>query len=537
MAISGTQHLQHFLARVAGSPDSEVNISPLKAENLNIKNVYIGRDNKVHVSNNGFYRWIAEKGGRATGAEAFKQAMEQAMKPTLGKAGMLHAGGRILDNLMGRIAEHQEKHSSWEIRNRAQEAGVGQAAGKEPTKALGQLLNEATAEEKFKDLLKDAHNAGVQDAESFVKSCAGDPNPLDKLKARLGIYEGQRANAGNAAKRPGYEYKENKMQAETMRSLDPKLEMARLDGSISVITSQIIIKEHPTLSKIEQQIQNFEVRMNDALKDVSVRNMILNNETQDAVEVMGIEIFEDMQKWGKETIATMKDAGLPEREIEKFTKMLEGKVAFAANGMQSLKGGSWAMADTAMQLVGRGHEEKADALIEEKADALIGQMADFAPKVSPAATFAYKDIAMKGLLGKLASCQLTEKELGKFIDDKMSKYADIVARAKDPAYDDGKALTAELFPVMDEDLTSGMATSQQFEYYAASLFGDKVSVFQKFDQLPTADKATQSDIEAMKKVSKDRAAAGEYQLNAADSLKTLLKNMGKPPPPDKMSED
>lgn len=249
MAISGTQHLQHFLAKMTGTADPNVRMGALKAENLDLKNVYIGRDNKVHVSNNGFYRWIAEKGGRAAGAEAFKQAMGAALKPALGKAGMEHAGGRVLDNLLGRIGSHQSQHSSWEVRNRFHEVvGLGEGPGEKPTKGLKDLLNEALAEETPKQQREDAHNsavaAGKQDAESFIKSCAGDPNPLDKLKARLNIYENQRANAKNAGEDPWYEYKENKTQAEKMRSLDPKLEMARLDASISVMKAHVTRAEN-----------------------------------------------------------------------------------------------------------------------------------------------------------------------------------------------------------------------------------------------------------------------------------------------------
>jgi hypothetical protein len=99
----------------------------LKLSNLNLRNVYIGRDNKVHVSNSGFQRWFAQKiGGRAAGAEALKQ-------------GLVNAG--IAPDVAGRAV----KHIRWQVPE----------AGNNKLTTLGEVLQTAKQEgasQKFAQL-------------------------------------------------------------------------------------------------------------------------------------------------------------------------------------------------------------------------------------------------------------------------------------------------------------------------------------------------------------------------------------------------
>jgi len=242
-----TRQLQSFLGEV-----SEGKLpTAVKAENLNIRNLYIGRDNRAHVSNSGFMRWIASKTGRATGREAFRQAMGAQIRPLLEKSNMGHAGDRIVDNLLTRIDNHREKHFRWSTLAQASLLVGMREAEPEPSTALGKLYSDVLKEEIPKQQHEDAANAGKQEAENFVKNCTGGPYSLDTLKAQLDRYESQRENAKRAAGNPNYEPSQNEYQKNPMRALDPKLEMIRLDASIAIVEKEIQQLE-PIKAKIDQ---------------------------------------------------------------------------------------------------------------------------------------------------------------------------------------------------------------------------------------------------------------------------------------------
>lgn len=77
MDLSGTKRLQASFTQRPGKADLEGN-GGLKVDDLKIKNLSIGKDNKIHVSITGFSRWQAARSGKPTGEQALRTALAQA---------------------------------------------------------------------------------------------------------------------------------------------------------------------------------------------------------------------------------------------------------------------------------------------------------------------------------------------------------------------------------------------------------------------------------------------------------------------------
>jgi hypothetical protein len=121
----------------------------LKLENSNIKNLYMGKDGQVHVSNSGFMRWVANLGGRKTGMDALRQGMEgKGIKPA------------VVDKAMQKITDFQARHAQWTNDNPLKDViqrGIHEhlvAQGKreaEPSLSLGQAVLAAHTEYKMNE--------------------------------------------------------------------------------------------------------------------------------------------------------------------------------------------------------------------------------------------------------------------------------------------------------------------------------------------------------------------------------------------------
>jgi hypothetical protein len=80
-----TNQLQTTLTQASQIQKNNENTKPkndINLNNLDVKNIYIGRDNKVHVSNSGFaaQSWLGKiiYGVKATGAQALETALKEA---------------------------------------------------------------------------------------------------------------------------------------------------------------------------------------------------------------------------------------------------------------------------------------------------------------------------------------------------------------------------------------------------------------------------------------------------------------------------
>lgn len=76
MDLSGTKRLQAAFTQLPGNATLEGDRG-LKVDDLKIKNLYIGKDNKIHVSITGFSRWQAARQGKATGEQALLIGLAQ----------------------------------------------------------------------------------------------------------------------------------------------------------------------------------------------------------------------------------------------------------------------------------------------------------------------------------------------------------------------------------------------------------------------------------------------------------------------------
>jgi len=76
MDLSGTKRLQAAFTQLPGNALLEGDRG-LKVDDLKIKNLYIGKDNKIHVSITGFSRWQAARQGKATGEQALLIGLAQ----------------------------------------------------------------------------------------------------------------------------------------------------------------------------------------------------------------------------------------------------------------------------------------------------------------------------------------------------------------------------------------------------------------------------------------------------------------------------
>ena len=110
----------------------------LNLAHLNLRNVYIGRDHQVHVSNGGFQRWFAQRiGGRAVGAEALKQGLAKAGLPP-----------RIADQALQHIEAHENQRAETVARffaaveARNTEALIEERPELNPRLSLGDVLTQ-----------------------------------------------------------------------------------------------------------------------------------------------------------------------------------------------------------------------------------------------------------------------------------------------------------------------------------------------------------------------------------------------------------
>lgn len=79
MDLSGTKRLQAAFTQLPGNALLEVLAGDrgLQVNDLKIKNLYIGKDNKIHVSITGFSRWQAARQGKPTGERALQFELAQ----------------------------------------------------------------------------------------------------------------------------------------------------------------------------------------------------------------------------------------------------------------------------------------------------------------------------------------------------------------------------------------------------------------------------------------------------------------------------
>lgn len=212
-----------------------------KVENLNLKRVYLGSDEKLHVSNHGWSSGWARWRGRATGEAALRAGLQQAKIP---------AG--VIDRALKGVTTFQQKHAAWEATRHTEiklatvgvEANV--TAGPEPSRDLEGIIGDARFQElqnaKAKvELLSmlAPKEAGKQAGEAIVRSCSQSDDPLGQLGARLERLHDQLKIAAGAASNPDYTFKANPHQAEPMRKLHPRQEIERLQATIDVVKREL----------------------------------------------------------------------------------------------------------------------------------------------------------------------------------------------------------------------------------------------------------------------------------------------------------
>ena len=238
-----TQQLHKALQTAAANLQTGWNdrTGEAKVEHLSLKNVYIGSDQKLHVSNHGATRMWAQLRGRPTGEAALRAGMQQAGIP----AGVIHRA-------MQGITAFQQKHAGWEATRDTEihlatlgvEANV--TAGPEPSRDLESIVRQADTEEVQTAKAKAAllsilspTEAGKREGEAIVRSCSQSDDPLGQLDSRLKRLQDQQETATKAAAMPAYTFKANPHQAEAMRTLNPLQEIERLQATIGVVNQEL----------------------------------------------------------------------------------------------------------------------------------------------------------------------------------------------------------------------------------------------------------------------------------------------------------
>ena len=215
-----------------------------KVENLKLKNVYIGSDQKLHVSNHGASRMWAQLRGRPTGEAALRTGMQQAGIP----AGVIHRA-------MQGLTAFQQKHAGWEATRLAEiQLAMGGreanfTAGPEPSRDLEGIVGQAhfrelqtgkaSADLKGSMMTQWPKKAGKQDGEAIVRSCSQSDDPLGQLDSRLKRLQDQLATATKAADNPDYTFKANPDHAQPTRRLNPLEEIERLQATIDVVNQEL----------------------------------------------------------------------------------------------------------------------------------------------------------------------------------------------------------------------------------------------------------------------------------------------------------
>ena len=158
-----------------------------KVENLNLKRVYLGSDEKLHVSNHGWSSGWARWRGRATGEAALRAGLQQAKIP---------AG--VIDRALKGVTTFQQKHADWQAARHTEiqlatvgvEANV--TAGPEPSRDLEGIIGEARFQElqnakaKVELLSRLApKEAGRQAGQAIVPSCSPSHDPPGKPGTRM----------------------------------------------------------------------------------------------------------------------------------------------------------------------------------------------------------------------------------------------------------------------------------------------------------------------------------------------------------------
>lgn len=387
------------------------------SQNLNLRNVYVGRDGQAHVSKSGFTRWIAELSGRRTGGAAFV-------------TGMMNAGIReaVATRAMQKISDSAPLETL---------VGVSHQAAKEEA-----ILRAFEGLDRRDNEFKASLNQEGVGSEMIL----GDSEECDEF-------------------RRGFEDQNYHLEQFTKQTLD-ELKNKGCD------TSEIL--------KFQKEAQTLRDKM---LPLVTLRyvDITINNGINAFTTSMNAERRND-----------------PRYDLLNYPGEPPPEIRSELNEMDEAERKK--TAEIAAPVAAHAPKDVFSA-----ACYLMGPVQDFYSKVQGSTSDSEKVIALANEI--------------------LPKFSEAIAKAPDPA---DSLMLARMSLEIDVLLTDGMDTKGKFEYYTRNIFTDSVQSLQETGDLPTADKASEKEVEALMTVLQKKAEEGTRQLNFSDDLKAYRSLMQAP---------
>lgn len=500
MTKVNTNQLQNALANVAGRLAGKASTgSDVALEKLNVKNIYIGRDNKVHVSNSGFAanNWLGKilYGAKLTGEEALKTAMSVQFK---------NSPDKLIDRALAKITEFDAKHATWERNSEAVSIMImNQTPEAEPKSTLQKEISSAV-----KEIITEVGEARQEIAAAKTKTEAAFAEKLKGSEIKLDSTQTQLAEK----KVKGF------LSKLAMKPLPDKLKVIYQGNNLQTIPEKI-----SDAAKVKNEIKNeFKAEVDsiqselDQLMAGYSAGDYLDDEKLEAAKEKLSDLGVELGKVQSKATEAMYELDESEQAIAEMKESIAAKTVVAHDDAEKyITAGIWKFEDSINNIVMNsrpGEELSAKDLFDNGRDIAQLMVEMEPPKNSSAPSnqgIAYITSLLNPLAERLASCNFSNEQLKDVIRSEIPalnvKFLALQASGKNEI-----SINMEMAPILDEKLGAYMKTTeQQFNFYAGQLFTNQNrQMLVDEGILPTGRDASEQDVQNLKKILTERNQSG-----------------------------